>query len=80
MLNKKVDLLKPFKINNIFGTKIVYTMKSLFLWINKTVTCMKKFAVILLITFVSAMVVSSCNKKECPAYSKATTEQAGRNV
>jgi hypothetical protein len=41
---------------------------------------MKKFAVVLLITFVTAMVVSSCNKKECPAYSKATTEQAGRNV
>ena len=29
---------------------------------------MKKFAVILLITFVIAVVVSSCNKKACPAY------------
>ena len=41
---------------------------------------MKKFAVILLITFVTAIVVSSCNKKECPAYSKANTEQTGKNV
>lgn len=45
---------------------------------------MKKFAVILLVTFVTAMVVSSCNKKECPAYSKgharANTGQTGRNV
>jgi hypothetical protein len=45
---------------------------------------MKKFAVILLVTFVTALVVSSCNKKECPAYSKGhsrnNTEQPGRNV
>jgi hypothetical protein len=46
---------------------------------------MKKIAVILLVTFITALVVSSCNKKECPAYSKrghtnANTEQADRNV
>jgi hypothetical protein len=45
---------------------------------------MKKIAVILLITFVTAIVGSSCNKKECPAYSKghsrANTEQTGKNV
>jgi hypothetical protein len=41
---------------------------------------MKKFAVLLIVAFVTVLVVSSCNKKECPAYSKATTEQAGRNV
>jgi hypothetical protein len=45
---------------------------------------MKKIAVILLVTFVTAMVVSSCNKKDCPAYSKghtrANTEQSDRNV
>ncbi|HKK42378.1 MAG TPA: hypothetical protein VJ963_08215 [Bacteroidales bacterium] len=41
---------------------------------------MKKFAVLLIVAFVMVLVVSSCNKKECPAYSKATTEQAGRNV
>lgn len=45
---------------------------------------MKKIAVILLVTFVTAVVASSCNKKECPAYSKghsrANTEQAGKNV
>jgi hypothetical protein len=39
---------------------------------------MKKIAVILLVTFVTALVVSSCNKKECPAYSRANTEQTGR--
>jgi hypothetical protein len=41
---------------------------------------MKKITVILLITFVTAILVSSCNKKECPAYSKATTEQTGKIV
>ena len=41
---------------------------------------MKKIAVILLVTFVTALLVSSCNKKECPAYSKANTEQTGKNV
>ena len=45
---------------------------------------MKKFAVILLVTFVTATIVSSCNKKDCPAYSKgharANTEQTGKNV
>jgi hypothetical protein len=37
---------------------------------------MKKFAVILLITFVIAMVASSCNREACPAYSKADVEHA----
>jgi len=45
---------------------------------------MKKIAVIFLVTFITALVVSSCNKKDCPAYSKghsrANTEQSGKNV
>ena len=41
---------------------------------------MKKFAVLLIITFVTAMVVSSCSQKDCPAYAQADTEQAGQNV
>jgi hypothetical protein len=41
---------------------------------------MKKIAVLLLVTFIAALVVSSCSQKECPAYSKANTEQAGMNV
>jgi hypothetical protein len=45
---------------------------------------MKKVAFIMLVTFVSALVLSSCNKKECPAYSKghsrANTEQTDRNI
>ncbi len=41
---------------------------------------MKKFAALLLVVFVTAMVVSSCSKKDCPAYSKAEKEQTGRNV
>jgi hypothetical protein len=41
---------------------------------------MKKFAVLVIALFVLTLVVSSCNKKECPAYSKASTEQAVKNV
>lgn len=41
---------------------------------------MKKFAVLFLLVFVTAIVTSSCSQKDCPAYSKADTEQAGRNV
>jgi hypothetical protein len=37
---------------------------------------MKKYAVILLITFVTALVISSCNREACPAYSKADVEQS----
>jgi hypothetical protein len=37
---------------------------------------MKKFAVILLITFITALVISSCNKQSCPAYSNADVEQS----
>jgi hypothetical protein len=40
---------------------------------------MKKIAVILLVTFVTALVVSSCNKEACPAYSKAETVHTGQN-
>jgi hypothetical protein len=36
---------------------------------------MKKIAVILVIAFIVALAVSSCNTKACPAYSKADTEQ-----
>ncbi|HEY5470543.1 MAG TPA: hypothetical protein VIK07_08475 [Bacteroidales bacterium] len=41
---------------------------------------MKKFALLLIAAFITLLVVSSCNKKECPAYSKAKTEQTGKNV
>jgi len=41
---------------------------------------MKRSAVLLLIAFVAVLVISSCSKKDCPAYSKALTEQTGRNV
>lgn len=41
---------------------------------------MKKFAVLLFVVFVTAMVASSCSQKDCPAYSKADTEQSGKNV
>ena len=39
---------------------------------------MKKIAVILVLVFVTALVLSSCNKNVCPAYSKAETEQPGQ--
>ena len=38
---------------------------------------MKKVAVILVLFVVTLFVVSSCNSKLCPAYSKAETEQPG---
>ena len=41
---------------------------------------MKKIALILIVGFITLLVVSSCSKKECPAYSKAKTEQPGKNV
>jgi hypothetical protein len=41
---------------------------------------MKKFAVIVIVAFVTVIVVSSCAKKECPAYAKAVTEQAVKKV
>lgn len=41
---------------------------------------MKKFAALFLFLFVTAMVISSCSQKDCPAYSKADTEQADSNV
>lgn len=40
---------------------------------------MKKIAVILVVTFITALVISSCNKEACPAYSKVETEQASHN-
>lgn len=37
---------------------------------------MKKIALILVVVFITALVISSCNKEACPAYSKADTEQS----
>jgi len=36
---------------------------------------MKKSSLILIITFVVALVASSCNKELCPAYTNAEREQ-----
>jgi hypothetical protein len=36
---------------------------------------MKRIAVLLVITFIAALIVSSCNKEACPAYSKTETTQ-----
>jgi hypothetical protein len=41
---------------------------------------MRKFAVVLVVALVTALIFGACNKKECPAYSKTSTEQAGRTV
>jgi hypothetical protein len=32
---------------------------------------MKKFAVVVIVIFFTVLVLSSCNKQACPAYSKA---------
>jgi len=41
---------------------------------------MKKFAVLLIVAFIAALVVSSCNKEACPAYTQTDMEQTGQNV
>lgn len=41
---------------------------------------MKRSAFLLVVAFVTVFVVSSCSKKDCPAYSKANTEQTDKNV
>jgi hypothetical protein len=41
---------------------------------------MKKVAFILVVAFVTILVISSCNRENCPAYSQADTEQADRAV
>lgn len=40
---------------------------------------MKKLAIILVVCFITAVFVSSCNEKACPAYSKAETQQTESN-
>ena len=40
---------------------------------------MKKIAVLLVICFITAIFVSSCNEKACPAYSQNETVQAETN-
>jgi len=37
---------------------------------------MKKIALILVVVFITALVISSCNKEACPAYSQTDTEQS----
>ncbi|HOW09310.1 MAG TPA: hypothetical protein PLX08_05840 [Bacteroidales bacterium] len=36
---------------------------------------MKKIAVILVVCFITALSVSSCNQKSCPAYANAEASQ-----
>jgi len=40
---------------------------------------MKKIAVILAVCFITAICMSSCNEKACPAYSKTGTAQTESN-
>ncbi|MGD0583523.1 MAG: hypothetical protein ABR974_11350 [Bacteroidales bacterium] len=37
---------------------------------------MKKIALILVFTFITVLVLSSCNRQTCPAYSKADVKKA----
>ena len=41
---------------------------------------MKKIALLLIAAVILVLAVTSCNQKTCPAYSKADTEQSGKNV
>jgi hypothetical protein len=68
--------INNYGLKMFFGIKFVFTLKSIFLY--KFIEPMKKITVIFLITFVTAILVSSCNKKECPAYTKVNTEQTGK--
>jgi ABC-type Fe3+-citrate transport system substrate-binding protein len=36
---------------------------------------MKKIVVLVVVAFISALIVSSCNNKTCPAYTKTETVQ-----
>jgi hypothetical protein len=40
---------------------------------------MKKIAVILVVCFLAALLISACNAKICPAYSKAEISQTENN-
>ncbi len=40
---------------------------------------MKKIAVLLVVCFITAIFISSCNEKACPAYSKIETEKTDNN-
>jgi hypothetical protein len=60
-----------------FGTKIVFKIKVYFCERINILSGMKKVAIILLITFITALAISSCNRQTCPAYSKADVEHAG---
>jgi hypothetical protein len=51
-------------------------MKSLFLYSKLLHLSMKKIAIILVMTFITALVISSCNREACPAYSNAETEHS----
>jgi hypothetical protein len=37
---------------------------------------MKKYAVILLVIFITMLVISACNRELCPAYSKADMQKS----
>jgi len=39
---------------------------------------MKKVAVILVVAFITAILISSCNKESCPAYSKVDTSETSQ--
>lgn len=40
---------------------------------------MKKFVIILVVCFITAIFAGSCNEKVCPAYSKAESSQTEIN-
>jgi len=40
---------------------------------------MKKALIILAVVFAAGIILSSCNKQACPAYSQADTEQTEHN-
>jgi hypothetical protein len=41
---------------------------------------MKKAVIILAVVFAAGIILSSCNKQACPAYSQVDTEQTEENT
>jgi hypothetical protein len=40
---------------------------------------MKRAVIILVVVFATGIIMSSCNKQACPAYTQADTEQTEQN-
>jgi len=42
---------------------------------DQNIIAMKRAAIVIVVLFAAGLILSSCNKEVCPAYSQADTEQ-----